>query len=211
MNLAVSLLNLPVSSWEQTFPSIQNVNEIHLDFMDGTFVSEKSFAISDLQDLPFPCDLSVHLMVDDPERFFDDFYALGCRSVFFHIENTGEKKAIQLLKKLQEKGVFAGIVLDFPSSVDLLTESVLLQSDAILLMSVKCGKGGQDFQSAVLDKIKYLREKWFAGEIIVDGGVGIEEAKLLAQAGAGTIVVGSAILKLQENDRIKMIEAFQKI
>lgn len=169
---------------------------IHYDVMDGHFVPNMSFgpvlcsAIRPLTKLP----IDVHLMVNEPSRFFDWFVKAGADIITFHAE--AEPHIHRSLQHLHERGVKAGVVLN-PGTPAVAVKEVLPYCDLVLVMSVNPGFGGQKFIPESLGKIAELRsmidERGLATEIEVDGGVNPETAKLCVQAGATVLVAGSAV------------------
>ena len=169
---------------------------IHFDVMDGHFVPNMSFgpvlcsAIRPLTKLP----IDVHLMVNEPSRFFDWFVKAGADIITFHAE--AEPHIHRSLQHLRERGVKAGVVLN-PGTPAVAVKEVLPYCDLVLVMSVNPGFGGQKFIPESLSKIAELRsmidERGLATEIEVDGGVNPETAKLCVQAGATVLVAGSAV------------------
>ncbi len=169
---------------------------IHFDVMDGHFVPNMSFgpvlcsAIRPLTKLP----VDVHLMVNEPSRFFDWFVKAGADIITFHAE--AEPHIHRSLQHLRERGVKAGVVLN-PGTPAVAVKEVLPYCDLVLVMSVNPGFGGQKFIPESLSKIAELRsmidERGLATEIEVDGGVNPETAKLCVQAGATVLVAGSAV------------------
>lgn len=179
---------------------------IHFDVMDGHFVPNMSFgpvlcsAIRPLTKLP----IDVHLMVDEPSRFFDWFVKAGADIITFHAE--AERHIHRSLQHLHESGVKAGVVLN-PGTPVVAVKEVLPYCDLVLVMSVNPGFGGQKFIPESLGKIAELRnmidERGLATEIEVDGGVNPETAKLCVKAGATVLVAGSAVF--QAADQKEMI------
>ncbi|MPM09641.1 Ribulose-phosphate 3-epimerase [bioreactor metagenome] len=169
---------------------------IHFDVMDGHFVPNMSFgpvlcsAIRPLTKLP----IDVHLMVNEPSRFFDWFVKAGADIITFHAE--ADPHIHRSLQHLHERGVKAGVVLN-PGTPAVAVKEVLPYCDLVLVMSVNPGFGGQKFIPESLSKIAELRsmidERGLATEIEVDGGVNPETAKLCVQAGATVLVAGSAV------------------
>jgi ribulose-phosphate 3-epimerase len=169
---------------------------IHFDVMDGHFVPNMSFgpvlcsAIRPLTKLP----IDVHLMVNEPSRFFDWFVKAGADIITFHAE--AEPHIHRSLQHLHERGVKAGVVLN-PGTPAVAVKEVLPYCDLVLVMSVNPGFGGQKFIPESLSKIAELKsmidERGLATEIEVDGGVNPETAKLCVQAGATVLVAGSAV------------------
>jgi ribulose-phosphate 3-epimerase len=138
--------------------------------------------------------LDVHLMIEKPERYVKDFIEAGSDILTIHVEATTHlQKHIQHIK---EQGVKAGVSLNPSTPLDLL-EYILSEVDLVLVMTVNPGFGGQKFLKSMLPKIKRLREmidqRHLSVEIEVDGGIGVDNIKDVAQAGADIFVAGNAI------------------
>ena len=177
----------------------------HCDVMDGRFVPNISFgipvvkAISQLAEKP----LDVHLMIVEPEKYFEAFVKAGADIITFHYEaSTHIHRSVQQLKAL---GVKAGVVLNPHTPVSVL-EDILGDLDLVLLMSVNPGFGGQKFIERTYEKIRKLRamidEQRLDTLIEVDGGVNTENAHLLFEAGADVLVAGNAVFKSDDPEEI---------
>ncbi len=175
---------------------------IHVDVMDGHFVPNLTIgpvvikSIRRATKLPF----DVHLMIDDPIQYVEEFAKAGSDWITFHVEATNEVD--ETLARLDELGVKKGLSLKPDTSVERI-KPYLDQIDLVLIMSVEPGFGGQEFMPKMMDKVKELRSK-FKGLISVDGGVNAETAGLVRKAGADVIVAGSAIYRAP--DRKKAIK-----
>ncbi len=211
MKISPSILDANFSNLQSEVDSIGNADRIHLDIMDGKYVPTTTVRASDFSNIGFPIETEVHLMCDNPETYFAEFIDLGVKCVTFHIENTGEEKALQLIEEIQKKGIRAGICIDGYTEPDVLNDKIIQLADQILVMSVKAGKGGQSFMTESMDKIRTLRERGFVGEIEVDGGVTLDNVVGLKEAGADIVVVGSFVMKKPAEERSKIIEGFQKV
>lgn len=175
---------------------------LHIDVMDGHFVPNITMgapvvrAIKAGTKLP----LDVHLMIDNPELYIDDFIAAGADWITVHCEATNHLN--RLLQQLEAGGVKVGVAINPATNISLLDE-VLKKLDYILIMSVNPGFGGQKFIPESLSKIERLRQKLKAADaervqIEVDGGINIENARSLADAGADILVAGSAIFSAED-------------
>src|SRR5690606_19757119 len=133
----------------------------------------------------------VHLMIETPEKYFNDYVFAGADLITFHYEAVQDN--FDLIKKIKEKNVLVGISIKPDTDVRVLDE-YLPDLDLILIMSVEPGKGGQKFIPESVDKIKYLAEKRrifrYKYLIEVDGGINLETAKTVKEAGCDVIVVG---------------------
>jgi len=165
----------------------------HWDVMDGHFVPNLSYgamvigSIRDLTDVPF----EAHLMISDPERYLPDFLAAGVDLVTFHVEAVPQPG--RLLRHIREEGRAAGLALNPETPVAAVTP-FLKDCDAVLVMSVHPGFGGQKFLPEALAKLRELRPLVGPDTLLsVDGGIGLDTIAETADAGAQVFVAGSAI------------------
>ncbi len=209
MKISPSILDADFNNLSAELESIKTADRIHLDIMDGQYVPNLSFGMAVLKNIKFPVETEAHLMVLNPANFLDDFVKLGVKTFTFHIEATGIPQAIELLKEIKSRGIFAGISIDGYTDPDWLTDEILELADQILVMSVKSGFGGQSFMPAAVLKVEELRARGFSGEIEVDGGINDENFVELAAAGADIVVVGSFLMKKSREKRAEIIKFFQ--
>ena len=170
----------------------------HCDVMDGRFVPNISFGIPVVQAISRMAEkpLDVHLMIVEPEKYFEAFAKAGADILTFHYEaSTHIHRSVQQIKAL---GMKAGVVLNPHTPVNVL-EDILGDLDLVLLMSVNPGFGGQKFIERTYEKIRKLRtmidEQGLSTLIEVDGGVNTENAASLFEAGADILVAGNAVFK----------------
>lgn len=167
---------------------------IHCDVMDGAFVPNMSFgpimvkAIRQHTKKP----LDVHLMIEKPERYIDEFVAAGADYITIHFEASPHPH--RTLAYIKSKGVKAGIVYNPGTDISSL-EYLLENVDMVLLMTVNPGFGGQKFIPEMLPKIKKAKEIIGDRDILleVDGGINEENAPLVKAAGANVLVAGSSV------------------
>jgi ribulose-phosphate 3-epimerase len=166
---------------------------LHLDVMDGHFVPNLSYGpmvierLRAITELPF----EAHLMISEPERYLQEYLDAGCDLVTFHIEAVPEPEG--LLRKIHERGAAAGISLNPATPVEKILPHVK-DCEAILVMSVEPGFGGQKFMPEVLDKVRRLAPLMRGERLLsIDGGIGPDTIEVAAAAGAAEFVVGSAI------------------
>jgi len=168
----------------------------HVDVMDGVFVPNISFgmpvikAISKIATKP----LDVHLMIVQPERYFETFRDLGATYLSIHYEAvTHLNRAVHQIREL---GMKAGVVLNPHTPVALL-QDIISEVDLVLIMSVNPGFGGQKFIETTYGRIKQLKkmitESGSSALIEVDGGVDLKNAPLLIAAGADVLVAGNTV------------------
>ena len=170
----------------------------HCDVMDGRFVPNISFGIPVVQAIKKKAQkpLDVHLMIVEPEKYFEAFAKAGADIITFHYEASKHvHRAVQQIKAL---GIHAGVVLN-PHTPVCVLEDILCDLDLVLLMSVNPGFGGQQFIERTYEKIRKLRsmiaEQNATALIEVDGGVNTTNAKALFEAGADVLVAGNAVFK----------------
>jgi ribulose-phosphate 3-epimerase len=170
----------------------------HLDVMDGHFVPNISFGpmlISFFRKATQKtCD--VHLMIEEPEKYTEEFAKAGADILTVHVEAcTHLHRNIQQIKSL---GMKAGVAVNPHTPISVLTE-IISEIDLVCLMSVNPGFGGQKFIPQTIQKIKELREliqdKNASTLIEIDGGVTIENAPSIIQAGADVLVAGNTVFK----------------
>ena len=168
---------------------------VHFDVMDGVFVPNISFGPALLADMKAVVDLyfDVHLMLADPLRYVDVFADSGASGITVHVEAAHFQESIL---RIHERGLRAGASVKPATPADAL-KPYLSQLDLILVMTVEPGFGGQKLNPAMTDKIRDFRSLGYHGEIEVDGGITLENAPMLAQAGADTLVMGTAFFRAE--------------
>ncbi len=184
----------------------------HLDIMDGHFVPNISFGPALVKTIDKISDLylDVHLMLSNPEKYFEDFKNAGADAITFHIEvHPDPRKHLQTIKNL---GIHAGISLNPDAKAEQVIP-YLEYCDLVLVMSVFPGFGGQSFIGSSLETIaqcrKYIDEHNLHCLISVDGGVSGENAQKIVNAGADVLVMGSAYYK--SNEREKLVESVHSL
>ena len=169
---------------------------VHVDVMDGCFVPNLTFGaplirtLKKLTTLP----LDVHLMVEQPEKYIDDFAGAGAAVFTFHPEATIHVQ--RQLARVRERGMRAGLALN-PGTPVALIEDVVDDLDLVLVMSVNPGFGGQRYIPAATGKIRKVRalldSRGSPAVLEVDGGITVETIRQAWEAGAGTFVAGTAV------------------
>jgi ribulose-phosphate 3-epimerase len=167
---------------------------LHLDIMDGCFVPNLTFGPPVVRAIASQTNIALdaHLMVADPDPLIAELVAAPVARIAVHIEVCHHLQ--RTLEGIRSVGIEAGVAIN-PCSALCLLEDALPWADFVLVMSVNPGFGGQAFIPETLGRISRLRRMvgGQALDIAVDGGVGLENAATLAQAGATTLVAGSAI------------------
>ena len=173
-----------------------NADIIHLDIMDGVFVPNISYGTPVIEAICKRATIEVeaHLMIVEPQKFFELYKSLGVNSISVHYEACNHLD--RTVKRIKELGMKAGVAINPHTCVQLL-EDVVRFADYILIMSVNPGYGGQKYIPYCTEKIAELKriiEKNNPDCLIeVDGGVGLNNIEELANAGADVVVAGSAV------------------
>lgn len=169
---------------------------VHIDVMDGLFVPSISFGMPIVRSVRKITDivLDVHLMIQEPERYIDEFADCGADIITFHLEATENPEAV--IDMIHQKGLKAGMSIK-PATPAEAVKPYLNKVDMILVMTVEPGFGGQQYIEASTQKIKdvkaMIRETGREVHIQVDGGIHSGTLKTVLDAGANVIVAGSAI------------------
>lgn len=171
---------------------------IHIDVMDGNFVPSISFGMPVIKAIRGCTDkvFDVHLMIDEPIRYLEDFKECGADIITVHAESC--KHLSRTLNAIHELGMKSGVALN-PSTPIEYIKYVLDDTDMVLVMSVNPGFGGQKYIPAVTQKIKDVKSlidnMGKNIDIEVDGGVNLDNVDMIMDAGANVIVAGSAVFK----------------
>ena len=186
------------------------VDWFHLDIMDGHFVPNISFGPAIVKTVNQLTDrfLDVHLMLSEPEKYFEPFIKAGADSITFHIEVYPDPTPH--LKQLKSMGVEAGLSLNPDASANMVLP-YLEHTDLLLVMSVFPGFGGQSFIESSLDIVaaarKHIDANGLKTKISVDGGVDSKNAARVVEAGADILVMGSAFFNSDDRPGLtKMVQ-----
>ena len=186
---------------------------VHVDVMDGIFVPNISIGIPVVKSLRNSTDmfLDVHLMIDRPHRYVEEFCKAGADLVVFHVEADQPQDLLAAIATVKAMGKKVGLSVKPKTPAEVL-RPYLDQLDLVLVMTVEPGFGGQSFMHDMLPKIAALRQmidEMNPGcELEVDGGVDPNTAPLCKQAGADVLVAGSAVFK--KTDRAEAIRAIRE-
>ena len=177
---------------------------VHIDVMDGSFVPSISIGLPVRKTIRKCTErmFDVHLMLDEPGRYIDDFVAAGADIITVHAEAC--KHLDRTIEAIKEKGILAGVALN-PATPLSAIEYVLPKVDMVLIMTVNPGFGGQKLIPYTVDKVRDLKvlleKSGNKADIEVDGGINLENVETLLAAGANIIVAGSAVFNgdIEEN------------
>ena len=183
---------------------------VHLDVMDGMFVTNISFGLPIIESLKKKSSMifDVHLMIEDPKRYAKRFIDAGADILTFHYEAADDPAA--LLDLIRQEGAKSAISIK-PNTAAEAIFPYLEKCDMVLVMTVEPGYGGQALIPNTLEKVKIIREeierRGLNVDIQVDGGINAENAPLAISAGANILVAGSSVFKAE--DRKKAMDALR--
>lgn len=174
---------------------------LHFDVMDGSFVPDITFGKGTAAfAAKKPIAIDAHLMVVHPEKHIMAFAESGVRNITVHQEAAGDSLK-ETLRAIRAAGCTAGVSIKPDTPVKAILD-VIDECDMILVMTVEPGKGGQKLQLRCVEKVRELynicREHGVSPDIEVDGGINLETAHLVTEAGANVLVAGSAFFKSQD-------------
>ena len=216
IKVAPSILSADFVNLERDIRHIEacGADYVHIDVMDGLFVPNITIgipvvaAIRKITKLP----LDVHLMIDRPLRYVEEFCDAGADIVTIHAEADTEENNIEALRRIRAKGVRAAVSVK-PNTPASAIDPYMDLMDMILVMTVEPGFGGQKFMEDMMPKVRALRKiidvRCPGVELEVDGGVNTGTAKTCVAAGANVLVAGSALFKAP--DTTDFIDTLHKL
>ncbi|AGF72547.1 ribulose-phosphate 3-epimerase [Corynebacterium halotolerans] len=210
--IAPSILSADFSKLGDEVRAVSNADWIHVDIMDGHFVPNLSFGpgitatVDKITDQP----LDVHLMIENPEKWVDQYIDAGADCIIFHVEATDDH--VGLADHIRSKGVRAGFSLRPGTPIEPYLGD-LAHFDEVLIMSVEPGFGGQSFMPEQLEKVRTLRglidDNGLDTVIEIDGGISEQTIALAAEAGCDAYVAGSAVYG--QDDPAAAVDALRRL
>jgi len=207
MEIIPAIIGKDFSEIKNKIESVKDhVRWVQIDVMDGKFAASKNWPyngegkVSDLDSIEClkndKVKIEAHLMVEDPENYIEEWVEYGADRIIIHVEAT--KKMGEIMAQLEESETELGVALKLETPISVLKDYAG-ELDTIQLMSIaEIGYYGHGFEKNVLSKIRVLRAKYPGVTIAVDGGVNLENAKSILDAGADNLVIGSAIFDAPE-------------
>ena len=180
----------------------------HLDVMDGKFTKYKTIDYEYFDQLreKSPLLFDAHLMVVEPQKVLNKYIKSAANIITLHYESFTDKELmVEMLKKIKNANKLVGLAIDLDTKIEVIDEYIKYL-DLVLIMSVKAGKGGQEFDSSALKKIKYVRKLNSEILIEVDGGINDKTGAQCVKAGADILVAGSYIYN---NDAYEAIQSLK--
>ncbi len=188
---------------QEAVDSANNADMIHFDIMDGDYVPQTTVGSEVVEELETDLPKDVHLMVQNPEEFIDEYANAGASRISFHIEATSSPEAV--IGMIHARGLKAGIALEPATSIADIIDYIE-EIDFLLIMCVKAGMGGQKFKGEILEKIRRIRRHYPNLEIEVDGGINEQIGAAVVKAGANVLVSGTYIFSDEAAKNIKKLQ-----
>ena len=200
-----SILSADFANLQKDIELVANAGAqwIHIDVMDGHFVPNITIGAPVVKSIRKITNLvlDVHLMIENPDKYIDDFIKAGADIITFHYEAVTENKILPIIEKIKNSGVKVGLSIK-PKTSPQVIEKYLDNIDMVLIMTVEPGFGGQSFMQDCAEKILYIKDKSNNKDLImqVDGGINDKTAKICKDYGATSLVAGSYVYNSKDID-----------
>jgi len=179
---------------------------VHIDVMDGMFVPSISFGMPVITSIRSctDCFFDVHLMIEEPIRYLEEFKKAGADGISVHVEACKDLQAT--IAKIKELGMKASVAVNPETSIEAVYD-ILEQLDMVLVMTVRPGFGGQKLIEDTLEKVvqikRIIKERKLDVEIQVDGGITLDNVEKAIEAGANVLVAGTSVFKGDKRGNVK--------
>ena len=203
IKISPSILSADFANLQRDIARISTADYVHVDVMDGLFVPNISIGIPVVKSIrpTTALPLAVHLMIDRPVRYVEQFCDAGADIVTCHVEADTEENIHEALRRIHAKGKKAGVVIK-PKTPASAVLPFIHEAEMILVMPVEPGFGGQKFLADMMPKVQairaYIDAMNPACELEVDGGVDPVTAPICIHSGANVLVAGSAVYKADD-------------
>jgi ribulose-phosphate 3-epimerase len=191
VKVGVSILDANFGFLQDEIEKVNNADFVHFDIMDGHFVPNLTYGTKLVRDIETPMQKVVHLMIENPEKYVEDFIKGGADSIILHLESCNDMDVV--IEKIRANGAKVGIALNPETKLHWI-RYYLDKIDSILVMSINPGFSGQEFIYESLSKIDELRQITDM-QICVDGGINMKTGKLCVLAGADALVSSSFVFR----------------
>lgn len=198
MKIAPSMLACDFSQMGNEIKEVNNSDYIHLDVMDGNFVPNISFGPAVIKSLKKHSDIpfDVHLMINNPNRYINDFFKAGADIITFHLE--AENNIEQAIDLINNNGIKAGLAVKPNTPIEEVFP-FLNKLYLVLIMTVEPGFGGQAFMPEMMEKVRVLKKEILKRKlstlIQVDGGINLNTVNTASENGVDICVAGTCIFK----------------
>ena len=221
MQIIPAIIGRDFSEVEEKVESVgETARWVQVDVCDGLFTPQESWPYYENEDSPEELELldfvrsdviktEIHLMVKNPEKILDKWLNTGADRILVHYESTDEENLKEIISRIKDADIEVGLVLKLETPISVL-DKFMEDIDLVQFMSIaKIGAYGEPFDPKVFEKVSGLLLKYPGATISLDGGINLENARIIINAGVENLVVGSAIFKYDNVQ--EMIERFKII